>query len=57
VELGHEIIAAGKNEPRWTWTATQMVPSWNVGHVFASQRWGLVRGVVASTPHAALMDR
>ncbi|ADP20138.1 MULTISPECIES: type II toxin-antitoxin system HipA family toxin [Achromobacter] len=31
VEVGQEILAAAKNEPRWTWIATQMVHSWNDG--------------------------
>ena len=31
VEVGHEIIAAAKNESRWTWIATQMVHAWNDG--------------------------
>ena len=31
VEVGREVIAAGKNEPRWRDTAKQMVHAWNEG--------------------------
>lgn len=31
VEIGKEVIAAGKNEPRWHDTAKQMVHAWNDG--------------------------
>lgn len=31
IEVGHEVIEAAKNEPRWTGIATQMVHAWNDG--------------------------
>lgn len=31
VEVGKEIIEAARQEPRWTWIATQMLHAWNDG--------------------------